>query len=393
MDEPAHIGARWPPSCSRSHAQRATVRHTVGASDFGPLTADWNGTAWTATAAARGSATPPNSLAAVSCPSSSSCFAVGSTSAQTGWTHAQVSHWNGHLWAADPSAAAAGQLQGVSCASASSCIALGVLAEIQGTSPISLQWDGTRWTEHFLPLPAHEGSVPEIDGVSSATPVDCMAVGSYTPPAPNDVGTTLAEHWDGVRWSIVPTPQPTPNAGFQAVSCAAPGSCTAVGTHNGAVLVERWNGTHWTIADTPGLIGRSDDLTAVSCTTVAHCVAVGSVAGHVDHSRALVVVGDGAQWSVQPTPAASAPERQLVSVACRAANDCTAVGSQGGGSGGDTAVAEHWDGARWSVEAVPPVAHSFGFAGIAVGDGGYVAVGSAGDTPGGALRNLIETHN
>ena len=64
---------------------------------------------------------------------------------------------------------------------------------------------------------------------------------------------TLAERWNGRKWTIEPTPNPTGPTKIEldAVSCTAASACTAVGRSAGAPLVERWNGKRWKMQRTP----------------------------------------------------------------------------------------------------------------------------------------------
>jgi hypothetical protein len=54
---------------------------------------------------------------------------------------------------------------------------------------------------------------------------------------------TLAEHWNGSRWAIQPTPNPTGQAPsvLSGVSCTAATACTAVGDYYYGSLAERYS--------------------------------------------------------------------------------------------------------------------------------------------------------
>ena len=55
-------------------------------------------------------------------------------------------------------------------------------------------------------------------------------------------------------WSLQPTPDPDEGLSLYAVSCASPSACTAVGERGGGVtLAERWDGTRWSISALPVL--------------------------------------------------------------------------------------------------------------------------------------------
>jgi hypothetical protein len=121
---------------------------------------------------------------------------------------------------------------------------------------------------------------------SSST--SCMSIGQFWPEptgAPHP-GLSFAERWDGLTWTVQPTMNPpgTDEAPLNALSCAAPADCTAIGFYvdlrslTFRPLVEHWNGGPGTIQPTsmpPG--GNFMTLLGVSCVTGAVCTAVGNV--------------------------------------------------------------------------------------------------------------------
>jgi hypothetical protein len=109
------------------------------------------------------------------------------------------------------------------------------------------------------PTPSPSGATSSgLSGVSCTAPTNCIAVGDYG--LAGGGAATLAEHWDGSTWAIQPTPNPAGSqaAGLDAVSCASPASCTAVGSSTpagsgaqAATLAEHWDGSTWAIQPTP----------------------------------------------------------------------------------------------------------------------------------------------
>ena len=71
-----------------------------------------------------------------------------------------------------------------------------------------------------------------LDAVSCVSPVACTAVGNYA--SSTGVARTLAESWDGSRWSLVRSPN-VGRFGSQlvAVSCVSANACMAVGFTQG----------------------------------------------------------------------------------------------------------------------------------------------------------------
>jgi hypothetical protein len=89
----------------------------------------------------------------------------------------------------------------------------------------------------------------------------------------------LAERWDGTRWAIQATSNPSNDTNeLRGVSCTSAGTCTAVGFYIGArelTLAEEWDGRSWAAQPTPSP-GHSDtQLSAVSCPSARACTAVG----------------------------------------------------------------------------------------------------------------------
>jgi hypothetical protein len=234
-------------------------------------------------------------------------------------------------------------LEAVSCTSPMACVAVGSYHDSAGAMvTLAEAWDGTRWTLQTTPNPS--GSNAQLTDVSCTAATACAAVGSYQNSAGNIV--TLAERWDGQAWSIQPTPNPSggTRTELRAVSCTASTACTAVGD-----VVERWDGASWTIQSTPAPAG-STGLNGVSCTSAKACTAVG---GGPD---ALAEHWDGTSWTVQPTPTRNPVDTHLTAVSCTSATACTAVGDDLYSTAllrPRSPIAEHWDGASWSLETMP----------------------------------------
>ena len=211
-------------------------------------------------------------------------------------------------------------------------------------------WDGTSWT---ILSPLSPASHPVLTGVSCTSATACTAVGSYSP---GSTSLPLAERRDGSTWTIQPMPTPS-TATFStltAVSCTSVTSCTAVGSYiagsGSATLAERWDGTGWTIQPTPAPVsgGPFQELDGVSCTSDTACTAVGeSINFQTNANTALVERWDGTSWTAEPTPTPGG--RRLHGVSCSSATACTAVGGSADGS----TLAEVWDGSTWTVQPTP----------------------------------------
>jgi hypothetical protein len=232
---------------------------------------------------------------------------------------------------------------GVSCSSSNACTAVGDFLVGGGqcpcqASPLAERWDGVRWS--LEPTPALGGDGGGFDAVSCPSRVACMAVGSYSSVvAP---ARALAERWDGARWSIQPLSEGSPP--LTGVSCPSIRLCVAVGEN----LAERWNGARLTIQRIEWPFPAKDvQLQAVSCTSTSACTAVGSfIRG--DRKLPLVERWNGRRWLIQRPaypPGRTRPGAGFDGVSCSSTTACTAIGRLG-----RTGLVEQWKGTSWAVE-------------------------------------------
>ena len=114
----------------------------------------------------------------------------------------------GAKWSAEPTPnalVANGMLRADSCASPVSCVAVGSYESRLGTSALAEAWNGTGW--HILAVPAPPGGTHTVlDGVSCTAATACTAVGKYITSLGAKV--TLAERWNGTSWSVQATSNP-----------------------------------------------------------------------------------------------------------------------------------------------------------------------------------------
>ena len=143
-------------------------------------------------------------LLAVAARSSADAWAVGySGSAQL------IEHWDGRAWRMTPAPAVGGVLGGVTVVPGSPVVwAVGTRTDQPGGSlTLTERWDGQAWTVIPSPNLSNPPDAP-ASGLSSVAAVDrrdVWAVGNGLVP---DSDRLLVEHWNGVRWAILPG-QPT----------------------------------------------------------------------------------------------------------------------------------------------------------------------------------------
>ena len=331
-------------SCVNASSCFAVGYYSTASSPARALIERWNGTKWATVAAPNPTGSVEVYLNGVSCVSASSCFAVGyfTTGSSTG--HVLTERWNGTKWfavgAPNPSGATGAYFDAVSCVSASTCAAVGYSYNSTATHTLAARWSGTRWSVVATPNP--NGDDPDLVGVSCTSATNCLAVGFYTTPGFSDA--TLAERWNGTKWSLLGSVNPKNSDSYlNGVSCASATSCMAVGVSYGATgpggtLVERWNGSSWSNVASPNPAGSGDAyLNGVRCASATNCVAVGAYAAASDST--LVQRWNGSSWAVvaSPNPAGSTGS-YLNAVSCAPATSCKAVGDWHGSAPSRTLV-------------------------------------------------------
>jgi hypothetical protein len=305
-------------------------------------------------------------LLSVACPLPTSCIAVGYSDVYDAIDgpvadYPLAEQWDGAAWTMMSVPAPLGQtdteLTGVSCPSADSCTAVGYQAgyEINGLEagqPVVEQWDGTAWSVSQLSLP-DGAAYGELLGVSCPSVGYCVAVGYSTPDGPTYDQESLVEIWEGSSWSIVASPNYSPDnsSAFYSVSCLSSSSCTAVGNEGWySPLAARWDGTSWTVDSLPPVANSaSGALYGVSCATSQWCVAVGD---QNLYQGGLIYSWNGTTWTYVSLPSQAYydyPYTTFNAVSCSSPNECVVVGL--GSSPGSTAMysGEQWDGTNWNV--------------------------------------------
>jgi len=206
-----------------------------------------------------------------------------------------------------------------------------------------------RWHRIESVNPAHDnGDYDSLVSVSVLSSTDAWAVGIVDDFSQGGGYRTLTEHWDGARWSLVPSPNSTKTTWNQlsAVAAVASDDVWTVGIEGFSPygsLIEHWNGTSWTIQDD----GTPDTyLTSVSALGPDDVWAAGST-NYVGNG--LIMHWDGTAWT-RTLIAGAIVFRGIVALA---PNDIWAVGQQAHAGEGDFTVAAHFDGTTWTRYPTP----------------------------------------
>ncbi|MGH9079531.1 MAG: WD40/YVTN/BNR-like repeat-containing protein [Acidimicrobiales bacterium] len=393
--EPDHLpndtGARgrWP-----ARHRRPTLRRGLGpavaaliilpaaactSSAAGPSSTIAAGSPWSGAFATVVLPTPVNSLAAVDCPTDTSCLAVGSTAGSAGVPNGAAviaTTDGGATWASQVIPATAGYLSGISCSDQRDCVAVGQatqsadgLAAVIATTDGGRSWQARPVPPGFLDVTAvscradhrciavgdvaggaavlssasggsawvQRGALPP--GVSGATGVSCSDdvhcwVTARRAPDPYHVAGVVALTSDGgSTWTVLPTP--TGIGYLNGISCRG----SAAG--NGALpfsSTSRPDPAAGQAGATPNATTASTVAPTASTATTApvvvgvagvHCTVVGTTSDTPDMARTgrgviLTTGNGGAAWSARTVPASSA---SLTGVSCTAIDSCVMVGS------------------------------------------------------------------
>jgi hypothetical protein len=230
------------------------------------LAETWNGSSWKAFKPPT-PATPFANLDTVSCPTAQFCLAGGTffDSANNGQP-LLADTWDGASWhsasVAQPTATSgfANIILGVSCPSSTSCAAVGATGQVQSNGTVTISafaemLSGSAWTLTSVPMPAGQQSALFVPSCLSAT--SCVAVGGVGPLHTDNDAHAASAAWNGSAWKVkVITPPAGQGSSLDGIQCLTATNCVAVGTQGkfntltGHGLTGFWNGTTWTMINT-----------------------------------------------------------------------------------------------------------------------------------------------
>lgn len=279
----------------------------------GALIEHWDGRAWNV--AASPDVAVDKELTGVAAGSPQDAWAVGQYYDTAGNRQALIEHWDGTAWAATPAPnpGTDDTLAAVAVVSADDAWAVGHAASSAADAPALIEhWDGSRWQVFPSPVIAYPSYLRAITAISAD---DVWAVGSAGQ-------RTLTEHWDGRTWSVVKSPSPSTSTHYSepvnvlnGVTAVAANDVWAVGTFNttqatGAAdhtLAEHWNGTKWSLVDSPDAVSgytSINHLQSVAAVSAGDIWAVGvsKAAAYGAAGQTLIEHWDGSAWTIVPSP-------------------------------------------------------------------------------------------
>ena len=161
--------------------------------------------------------------------------------------------------------------------------------------PLIERYDGTSWS--VVAGDPSVGSTANLTGVDGTSSADAWTVGWNVKSGDRTI-SALAEHWDGTRWTVSPTPTPGYSSNLTSVSVVSTDDVWAVGTwarseqnQRDLPLIEHWDGQTWSIIDPPSTPrGAGASLESVSMDRANDGIVVGET------SNAGIAASYSARW-------------------------------------------------------------------------------------------------
>lgn len=244
-------------------------------------------------------------------------------------------------------------------AALSLCLPVSVTAATVALRPLA----SLRPQARFSPDPGQQNF---LSSVQTLTAKDAWAVGSYCKARCETSPTqhTLVLHWNGIRWTRVPSPSPGFDDTLASVSGSSPADVWAVGQNvprrgMPGPLVLRWNGRRWVHRGFRAF-GTADDvnLSAVSARSARDAWIVGFESDPFTNvTKAVAAHWNGSAWRQAPVPQPGNPSF-LHDVSVVSAKNAWAVGNYCAVSCSGTREVRrgmilHWNGRKWLVMRVP----------------------------------------
>lgn len=281
-----------------------------------------------------------NILTAVSAVSASDVWAVGYDIFYPNLS--VIEHWDGAKWKVVPGPSIRkeeSELLAVAAVSTNDVWAVGYSYPPRGAHKTLIEhWNGTKWS--IVPSPSPGFFDNDLYGLAAVSANDVWAVGSYTADTSDP---TLIEHWNGTNWSVIFSPNVADGNYLTGVVAVSANDIWAVGYYSflsgggNQTLIEHWNGRKWSIVSSPNPGVYGNGLSGVSAASASDVWAVGN---------STILHWNGTIWSIVQAHVPGS----LVGVSVVSANDIWAVGSGINGT-----LTEHWNGTVWHVVKSPNV--------------------------------------
>jgi hypothetical protein len=286
----------------------------------------------------------PTILTDVTCPSISSCWALGGNSGEA-FILSTVNA--GKTWKTDRVFKGTGSTLApfkMTCASTSHCwvleykVTCGHTSCLTTSAILATENSGASWRYETLP-----GAVKgvELEGISCVGDSLCWASGDSAAGDAVVIGTTNG----GTTWRAEKVPKLVVAMGLIAtISCASGDDCVVVASR---AITTSNGGATWVLRKTPA---KAEPLVAVSCDSTT-CAATGSDGGAFPTAQILSSTNGGDSWTVRKT-LSNAEASILGGVSCPSVTTCRAVGIESFSNGTSQAVVFTTSnrGTTWSLQ-------------------------------------------
>jgi photosystem II stability/assembly factor-like uncharacterized protein len=282
---PASSGRTGPstPSTTAARATTTTTEAGTTATRTGPP-APTLPTVWTQRTVPAGVKGP---LYAVTCPTPTSCYAVGGSFAGTGSASIIASSDGGTSWTLTYSTPGS-LLSTIACGDATRCVAVGATDDLNHPLLVYTTDGGRQWSKGMLP-----GGLSLLDSVACASVTVCLAAGNHT---------LLRSTDGGARWAAVSVPSAL--SGITTVVCPSSTVCFVAGSGTGpessspSVVAKSPNaGATWTA---PTVLDHPSGFAQLACVDTDDCAGIiGSGATTSEGQGSAASTDDGGTtWSI-----------------------------------------------------------------------------------------------
>ena len=232
-------------------------------------------------------------------------------------------------------------LVSVTCPTVSTCEAVGTNQLKTLALAFRTTNGGKNWKAQALPA-----GVRSLDAIACATATTCEAVGF------SSQGIALGTTNGGATWTTQDMPA---NEGATALACPKASTCEAVGsngqTNAAAVLGTTNGGATWALQSLPSVV---EELVSIACPKATTCEAGGYSTGPpvngVAPGLVLRTSDGGTTWEPQALPTKQAP----IGVACPSASICQAiVAAPTTGASPLRALRTTNGGTTWTAQSLP----------------------------------------
>ena len=215
-----------------------------------------------------------------------------------------------------------------------------------GWHGLVVHWNGRRWHVATTPNPTRRGTY--LEGIEALSPSDVWAAGYVL--AIHNTARTLVMHWDGRTWKTVPSPSPGDDYSvLWGMGRDADGGVWLTGDYGGS------GHPHMTmlLADvTGGRVNLTPDpsdnpLGSITGASGVSSTDVWAVGGEPSSSLSILH-WNGSAWQRKAASGSWTTNTLLNDVADVSATDAWAVGDHG-----SKALIAHWDGSEWTGVAEP----------------------------------------